>query len=991
MSVTSDWSLNYKTSMDPDALVYIFEDRDPIAVDRGWMNRIFVETDSNGNQVDIPTYYASIVSPAMSKSIPTAIYYKTAQTKTIGAHAMTFDGNLEWFSLDAGTFSNEFTVGTWINTSSLNVNILKVAGISFDIINGQFQVTWKNITGGYVYATINGLLLNDGKWHYIQAIFNNLQVYISADESLFTTTNPGIDYSSLSSAPANVLVGKNDWDYGKMMLDNLSIYKIALPQNSGAIIYQHPFTYLHNNDSQDISYPDILIRFDITNGTVLKDFSGNNTPIGYTNPPTDTIAASAVNIWVDLRKVRVAYPNLGDGVFILLNDYNNPGFASAFSFDSSILPRVSYTDGNGYLYEIAPGDGMVFPNIAQTLYIDERDDTKVLIEQANYSQPSLGTSSTPSATLELMTDLVITSLDKTLTAQNVLGWVNGFFFPPIPDPNNVNRFFFINSLGYLDVYTVDQPSYAPMAFNELMGFRPKCTVTEQSLYNIYRYNFQVRLFSWNGVNFSGYSGVTYHSDDILYFKPPTLPGVGVPTVSSPNQLVAGDFSTQWGISLSNTSAQLLSYDTGASVGLPAVANIPGYGNAVFVLQNSGINGGFYGNILSPQFIQVTPATPKIFSIYVRAMYCKVQAVAIFFTADPLSGGVEVAEVPFETSDDYYDPLFNTEHPGLSPTDPLWYKRLILHTPVPSNATVVKIAVRKFETSVPPQGVSAVGFSGVYAMAAMVQDDPSNDGYVLDWVPPVTTTTYTWVKYATNDQGAQLTDDPEGMSFVGYAFNKTTPVESTTPTDYTWYAYTELSVRIPKDLYFINAIDPQAHLIMGDGRVLAEDEYTLDPANPSHITLNSVFNEAQEFYRKALLHYHMYAQTVSIGGSPNMNGYPYWPNPVLGQENLPAYEATLKRYAYIRYSAVNLVSTTPGKNLRVIRKPGCVVNFPLPNEVTFDDMGIADVVLVNGYFIPYEYMDEKTIRFPNSLLTMKYLRGRRLEDSDVYRMQIVQTN
>jgi hypothetical protein len=47
------------------------------------------------------------------------------------------------------------------------------------------------------------------------------------------------------------------------------------------------------------------------------------------------------------------------------------------------------------------------------------------------------------------------------------------------------------------------------------------------------------------------------------------------------------------------------------------------------------------------------------------------------------------------------------------------------------------------------------------------------------------TTYTWVKYADSAAGAGLSDDPTGKTYIGLAYNKATPVESTTAADYSW--------------------------------------------------------------------------------------------------------------------------------------------------------------------------------------------------------------
>lgn len=47
------------------------------------------------------------------------------------------------------------------------------------------------------------------------------------------------------------------------------------------------------------------------------------------------------------------------------------------------------------------------------------------------------------------------------------------------------------------------------------------------------------------------------------------------------------------------------------------------------------------------------------------------------------------------------------------------------------------------------------------------------------------TYYTWIKYADDSIGTNISDSPIGKTYIGFAYNKTTPEESTTPTDYTW--------------------------------------------------------------------------------------------------------------------------------------------------------------------------------------------------------------
>lgn len=47
------------------------------------------------------------------------------------------------------------------------------------------------------------------------------------------------------------------------------------------------------------------------------------------------------------------------------------------------------------------------------------------------------------------------------------------------------------------------------------------------------------------------------------------------------------------------------------------------------------------------------------------------------------------------------------------------------------------------------------------------------------------TYYTWIKYADDSLGTNMTDDPSGKAYIGIAYNKDTPVESNDYTDYLW--------------------------------------------------------------------------------------------------------------------------------------------------------------------------------------------------------------
>ena len=50
------------------------------------------------------------------------------------------------------------------------------------------------------------------------------------------------------------------------------------------------------------------------------------------------------------------------------------------------------------------------------------------------------------------------------------------------------------------------------------------------------------------------------------------------------------------------------------------------------------------------------------------------------------------------------------------------------------------------------------------------------------------TYYTWVRYADDSSGNGMSDSPNGKYYIGFAYNKETPTESSDPADYQWTKY-----------------------------------------------------------------------------------------------------------------------------------------------------------------------------------------------------------
>ena len=60
----------------------------------------------------------------------------------------------------------------------------------------------------------------------------------------------------------------------------------------------------------------------------------------------------------------------------------------------------------------------------------------------------------------------------------------------------------------------------------------------------------------------------------------------------------------------------------------------------------------------------------------------------------------------------------------------------------------------------------------------IQGPPGEDGM----------STYTWIRYATDANGANMSADPTGKSYIGIAYNRLVSTPSTNPKDYTWALY-----------------------------------------------------------------------------------------------------------------------------------------------------------------------------------------------------------
>lgn len=191
------------------------------------------------------------------------------------------------------------------------------------------------------------------------------------------------------------------------------------------------------------------------------------------------------------------------------------------------------------------------------------------------------------------------------------------------------------------------------------------------------------------------------------------------------------------------------------------------------------------------------------------------------------------------------------------------------------------------------------------------------------------------------------------------------------------------VNVYKEITFSEIIKPNAHLIINNGRILSENDYYIDPKNPKKIILKRIHFEAQDYYRDAKKYYSYYSADIKKD--------PRFLDPVdyviARGSKYPALEATRTRFGYQSYSLVNFDSID-GRPIRLIRQRNARPCFPYHDEIAFDEIGINDIVIINGYFTPYEWKEDNVIKLPITKNIPLYRTISTLDKADVYRLKFI---
>ena len=216
-------------------------------------------------------------------------------------------------------------------------------------------------------------------------------------------------------------------------------------------------------------------------------------------------------------------------------------------------------------------------------------------------------------------------------------------------------------------------------------------------------------------------------------------------------------------------------------------------------------------------------------------------------------------------------------------------------------------------------------------SATIDEDPSNDYYRYNF----NTRVFKW-------KNIKLSN------WIRPAFVKGYPIEI----DVNNY------VVVPQTLTFPEIINSGAHFIIRDGRLLSPDEYEIDPTNPRVVFLKQIAYDADAYLR----------DRIKAGVY----------NPL---------EYVREKFSNSQHYLVNISSTTTTP-VKIMRTHSCMPNFPYKDEITFSDFSIYDTLLIDGKFIPTEWIHNNTVRIPMSVSNTLFKDRSVLSDADIYKLTFV---
>ena len=168
--------------------------------------------------------------------------------------------------------------------------------------------------------------------------------------------------------------------------------------------------------------------------------------------------------------------------------------------------------------------------------------------------------------------------------------------------------------------------------------------------------------------------------------------------------------------------------------------------------------------------------------------------------------------------------------------------------------------------------------------------------------------------------------------------------------------------IVNEVYFAEDINPNAHVVMCNGQILSDKNYTIDKDNPKHIYLTSVQTECEDLIR------------------------------LIKEKNKNLYTDPFVLIAGIFknkvYTLVNFTSDNDDE-LYLQRTQPLSKGFPGIRNFLFSDVSPKDLILVNGLYYPYLLNRAWYIEYPiENFLYLTEEFGSLLQNCDVYKIDFL---
>ena len=147
--------------------------------------------------------------------------------------------------------------------------------------------------------------------------------------------------------------------------------------------------------------------------------------------------------------------------------------------------------------------------------------------------------------------------------------------------------------------------------------------------------------------------------------------------------------------------------------------------------------------------------------------------------------------------------------------------------------------------------------------------------------------------------------------------------------------TTYGVKYPKSIIFANEVK-ESHIIMYNGIILDPSQYTINPKNRCEVFLTFLEEHIASLIRRYLV----------VDSNP--------------------YERIERYISSCRFVVINFTNHGDDIPLYMRDDQSCHVNYPYPGQITFFDLSLSDLILLDGMYMPYLWIHDRSIEYPKTV-------------------------